>query len=244
MGKLDGKIALITGSTSGIGAECAREYAREGAKIIVTGRNEERGAAVAAEIQQAGGKAVFLRADLKNEDELAAMVAEGAKAFGGLDILVNNAAMYLVSKIEDIGTDRWDDLHDTNVRAIYLCVREALPHLLKSKAPVILNMASAAGIMTNLGDFAYSSSKAAVIHLTKVMAKNFGPQGVRVNAICPGVIQTPIFGGRDMSDLGPRMPLGRIGHVSEIAKPAAFLASEEASYMTGAILSVDGGMVL
>lgn len=244
MGKLNGKIALVTGSTSGIGAACAKAYAQEGARVIVTGRNEERGTAVAAEIRQAGGEAVFIRADLKSEEEIRRLIAEGAKVYGGIDSLVNNAAVYFVKGLEDISVQQWDELYQTNVRAIFVCVQEALPYLKKSAAPSILNIASAAGLMTNLGDYAYGSSKAAVIHLTEIMARNFGADGIRVNAICPGVIQTPIFGGRDMTDLGPRMPLGRIGQVDEVAKPAVFLASEDASYVTGAVLSVDGGMVL
>lgn len=246
MGKLDGKVALVTGATSGIGAGCAEMFATQGAMVAFCGRNQERGLALEQKIAQLGGKAKFIHCDTSNEEAVRQMVQIAVDEFGGIDILMNNAGVMLPSmEIERMPVDDWRRTFDINVTGYFLVSRYVKPYLLERKG-VILNNASIAGLQCYAAgrSYAYSASKAAVIQFSHQMAKNYGEDGIRVNCICPGIIDTPILGDRDRAVYAKRIPLGYVGTPEDVAKVALFLVSEDSSYLTGVILPVDGGASL
>ena len=246
MGKLDGKVALVTGATSGIGAGCAEMFAAQGAMVVFCGRNQERGLALEQKIAQLGGKAKFILCDTSNEEAVRQMVQTTVDEFGGIDILMNNAGVMLPSmEIERMPVDDWRTTFDINVTGYFLVSRYVKPYLLERKG-VILNNASIAGLQYYAAgrSYAYSASKAAVIQFSHQMAKNYGEDGIRVNCICPGIIDTPILGDRDRAVYAKRIPLGYVGTPEDVAKVALFLVSEDSSYLTGVVLPVDGGASL
>jgi NAD(P)-dependent dehydrogenase (short-subunit alcohol dehydrogenase family) len=240
---LTGKIALVTGATSGIGAEIARTFAASGATIIVVGRNAQRGAAVVAEIEAKAGTAWFLAADVSTEQGIVALFDEVEKQYGTLDIVVSNAGVFIQAPLEELTVDQIDETFDSNIRATLLIAKLAMPYLIKSKGNIV-NIASMVGYRPMGNSYAYAASKAAIINFTQLAAKNYAPQQVRVNAICPGTIQTPIFGGADVSGVGKIIPFGRVGQPQDIASVALFLASDAAAYVTGQSIVVDGGQSL
>ncbi|WP_298065698.1 SDR family NAD(P)-dependent oxidoreductase [uncultured Mailhella sp.] len=246
MEKLKGKVALVTGATSGIGEACAKLFAAHGARVVLSGRNEERGQAVARDIRAAGGEAKFIACNVASEEQVKALVHDAAASYAGLDILFNNAGVMLPSmEIERMPVEDWRETLDTNLTGYFLITRCAKPYLLASRG-VILNNASIAGLQHYAAgrSYAYSAAKAAVIQFSHQMAKNYGEEGVRVNCICPGIIQTPILHGRDPKLYEDRIPLGRVGTPEDVAKAALFLVSDESAYLTGVVLPVDGGASL
>ncbi len=243
---LEGKVALVTGATSGIGEACARIFAKNGAQVIISGRNEERGNAVAEDICRYGGKALFIQCDTSDESQVVQLLDVITKSFGRLDILMNNAGTMLPSmEIERMPVEDWRQTFDVNITGYFLVTRYAKPLLLASKG-CILNNASIAGMQHYAAgrSYAYSASKAAVIQFSHQMAKNYGEEGIRVNCICPGIILTPILHGRDPKIYEDRIPLGRVGTPDDVAKVALFLVSDAASYLTGVVLPIDGGASL
>lgn len=240
---LIGKVALVTGATSGIGAATARRLAEEGCKIALAGRSEDKGCALEEEIKAKGGTAAYIPCDVSQEKEVAALIEKTVKIFGGIDILFNNAGVMLPSmEIERMPVEDWEETFSINVNGFFLVARYAKPYLLKSRG-VIVNNASIAGMHSYaMGrSYAYSASKAAVIQFSRQMAKNYGEEGVRVNCICPGIVETPILHGRDPKLYEDRIPLGRVARPEDVAKVVAFLVSDEAAYLTGVVLPVDGG---
>jgi NAD(P)-dependent dehydrogenase (short-subunit alcohol dehydrogenase family) len=247
--RLQNKVALITGGTSGIGEATAVLFAEEGACVAITGRNEERGHAVVARIQQSGGKAIFIRTDVRKSTECRRAVDETLKSFGKLDILFNNAGVFYPHTILDCSEEEWDLQLDINLKGTFLMSKFALPGMIEQGRGVIINNSSGWGIVGDRA-VAYCASKGGVVLLTKAMAIDHGPQGIRVNCICPGDVDTPML-PEDARMRGLKWedylagcanrPLGRIGTVDEIAKAALFLASDDSSFMTGAALVVDGG---
>ncbi len=243
MKRFEGKAAVVTGATSGIGAATAKRLAEEGAAVALVGRNEARGVALAEEIGTAGGKAVFIRCDVSSEEEVRALAERVRSELGRLDILFNNAGVMLPSmEIERMPVEDWRKTFDINITGMFFVTRYLKPLLLESKG-CIINNGSIAGMQHYAAgrSYAYSASKAAVIQFTHQMAKNYGEEGVRVNCICPGIIDTPILGDRDRKVYAERIPLGYVAPPEEVAKVVAFLASEDASYLTGVVLPVDGG---
>lgn len=243
MGKLEGKTALITGGTSGIGAGMAELFADEGAQVIIVGRNQERGERIAGQIQQKGRSAYFCFCDTTREEDVIYLKARVAEDHGNIDILINNAGVFLTAPMEEMQESDFQKTFDTNVKGYFLMVKHFLP-LLKKDGGVIINNASVAGMpsfVDGRGAYMYSASKAAVIQFTKLCAKNYAPD-IRVNCVCPGVVDTPIFTNRDFSRFEGKIPLGRLAQPEEIAKVALFLVSDDAAYITGAVLPVDGGM--
>lgn len=246
MKKLSDKVAIVTGATSGIGQACAKIFSENGARVVVCGRSEKKGLEVEREIVAAGGVAKYIKCDISDEEQVKAMIETTVKAFGGIDILFNNAGVMLPSmEIERMPVAEWKATFDINVTGYFLVTRYAKPYLLNSKG-VILNNASIAGLQYYAAgrSYAYSAAKAAVIQFSHQMAKNYGEESIRVNCICPGIIHTPILHGRDPKIYEDRIPLGRVGTPEDVAKVALFLVSDDAAYLTGVVVPVDGGASL
>lgn len=248
--RLENKVALITGATSGIGEATAILFAKEGASVASTGRNEKRGHAVTEQILETGGKAIFIRTDVRKTDECRRAVDETLRAFGRLDILFNNAGVFCPHTTLDCSEEEWDLQMDINLKGTFLMSKSALPGMIQQGSGVIINNSSGWGLVGGDAAVAYCASKGGMVLLTKAMAIDHGRQGIRVNCICPGDVDTPML-PEDARMRGLKWedylagcanrPLGRIGTAEEIAKAALFLASDDSSFMTGAVLVVDGG---
>jgi NAD(P)-dependent dehydrogenase (short-subunit alcohol dehydrogenase family) len=252
--RLKEKVALITGGTSGIGEATALLFAAEGAKVAITGRNEQRGAKVVARIiadnKERGADAVFYRADVSQANDCKRAVDETVRAFGRLDILFNNAGVYYPQTALECSEREWDEQIDVNLKGTFLMSKCALPVMIAQRGGVIVNNSSGWGIVGGDHAVAYCASKGGVVLMTKAMAIDHGSQGIRVNCICPGDVETPMLPvdakmrGLKWEDYiagCASRPLGRVGTVEEIAKAVLFLASDDSSFMTGAALVVDGG---
>ena len=248
--RLQEKVALITGGTSGIGEATALLFAREGASVAITGRNESRGHAITARILESGGKAIFIRTDVRKAAECNRSVAETLASFGRLDILFNNAGIYYPQTTLECSEEEWDLQIDINLKGTFLMSKAALPPMIAQGSGNIINNSSGWGIVGGDHAVAYCASKGGVVLLTKAMAIDHGRQGIRVNCICPGDVETPML-PEDAKMRGLKWqdyiagcanrPLGRVGTADEIAKAVLFLASDDSSFMTGAALVVDGG---
>ena len=242
--RLEGKRALITGAASGIGAASARWFATEGAAVVIADMNEELGKEVVREIQAASGQAHFMRADVSDREDCRRMVRETAACLGGLDILYNNAITFGTSSDEDA---RWDTTLDSGLGAIWASSMESVPYLTESGKGAILSTGSVAGARFGYSTAGYSAAKAGVVGITRWLAKNLGPKGIRANCIVPGLIDTPRWHrpGQPYTPTAERWaemtPLGRPGTSEEVAKLALFLASDEASFITGQDIVIDGG---
>jgi NAD(P)-dependent dehydrogenase (short-subunit alcohol dehydrogenase family) len=248
--RLENKAALITGGTSGIGQATAVLFAKEGAKVAITGRNEKRGEAVVERILSDGGEAIFIRADVRKAEECRHAVEETLRAFHRLDILFNNAGVFFPRTIVDCTEEEWDLQMDVNLKGTFLMSKAALPSMIEQRCGVIIHNGSGWGIAGGDAAVAYCASKGGVVLLTKAMAIDHGRQGIRVNCICPGDVDTPMLPEdarirglkwEDYLEGCADRPMGRIGTADEIAKAVLFLASDDSSFMTGAALVVDGG---
>ena len=248
--RLKDKVALITGGTSGIGEATAALFAAEGAKVAITGRNDARGAAGVERIERNGGKAIFIRADVSVADDCRRAVEETVRAFGRLDVLFNNAGVFYPQTALECSEREWDEQIDVNLKGTFLMSKFALPAMIAQRGGVIVNNSSGWGIVGGDHAVAYCASKGGVVLMTKAMAIDHGAQGIRVNCICPGDVETPML-PLDAKMRGLKWedyiagcasrPLGRVGTVEEIAKAVLFLASDDSSFMTGAALVADGG---
>jgi NAD(P)-dependent dehydrogenase (short-subunit alcohol dehydrogenase family) len=249
--KLVDKVAIITGAGKGIGAGIARVFVREGAKVVVADWDEAAGAKTADELRGPGGEAIFVRCDVSNEDQVKAMVAAALARYGRLDVLVNNAGIGVYKTVLDTTSEEWDRCLAVNLKGVFLCSKYAIPHIKAAGCGAIVNIASVHSYQNVGGTAPYAASKGGVVALTRVMAIDHGRDHIRVNAICPGWIYTPLIQGifagspnpaQAKRDVERRQVLGRLGTPEEIGEAAAFLASDEASYITGASLMVDNGM--
>ena len=225
-------------------------FAAEGAKVAITGRSDQRGAAVVERIRERGGKAVFLHADVSVADDCRRAVNETVRAFTRLDVLFNNAGVFYPQTALECSEREWDEQMDVNLKGMFLMSKFALPAMIAQRKGVIVNNSSGWGIVGGDHAVAYCASKGGVVLMTKAMAIDHGAQGIRVNCICPGDVETPMLPldakmrGLKWEDYiagCANRPLGRVGTVEEIAKAVLFLASDDASFMTGAALVVDGG---
>ena len=247
--RLDGRVALVTGASRGIGEAMARALAEAGAHVVVTSRKAESVEAVAESIRQSGGQATGRALHVGRADELAEAVHQIAEAHGGLHVLVNNAATNPVyGPVEDTDEAAFDQIMGVNVKGPFLLAQAALPHLADEGGSVI-NVSSIGGVKPEAGLGIYSVSKAALVSLTQVMAKEWGPKGVRANAVCPGLIQTRFSQAlwddeRTLDRFTRHLPAGRIGVPEDLAGLAVFLASDASAYCTGGVFTADGGYLV
>ncbi len=250
--RLAGKVALITGGTSGIGEATAILFAREGAAVAITGRNDERGRKVVEQIEGGDGRALFVRADVRVAEDCRRAVDETLSAFGRLDVLFNNAGVFVANDTVDCSEEEWDEQVDTSLKGTFLMSKAGLPTMVAQGSGSIINCGSGWGLVGGDRAVAYCAAKGGVVVMTKAMAIDHGPQGVRVNCVCPGDTVTPMehqdaaHRGMTWEDYvagASARPLGRMGEPDEIARAALFFASDESSFVTGAVLPVDGGGV-
>jgi len=245
--KLKNKVALITGGTSGIGEATALLFAKEGAKVVITGRSAERGNKLLEKVE---GDALFIKGDVRIAQDCRDSVEKTIKQFGRLDILFNNAGVFYAHDVVECSEEEWDLQLDVNLKGTFLMSKYALPGMIAQGSGVIINNSSGWGLVGGDKAVAYCASKGGVVLLTQAMAIDHGRQGIRVNCVCPGDVDTPML-PEDAEFRGMRLdeymagaanrPMGRVGTPEEIAKAVLFLASDDSSFMTGAALVVDGG---
>ena len=244
---MEGRVALVTGASQGIGRACALLLAGSGARVALAARNEEKLAAVAQEIAAAGGEAATFRLDVASEDEVKAVVKAAIERFGKLEILVNNAGITRDQLVMRMKRADWDAVLNTNLTGAYLCIQAAVGSMLRQRWGRIINITSIFGQMGQTGQANYSASKAGLIGLTKAVAREVASRNITVNAVAPGFIATGMT-----ETLAPELkeavlkmiPLGRAGSDLDVAHAVRFLASDEAAYITGAVLNVNGGMLM
>ena len=246
MTRLAGRAAIVTGAASGIGRAIAERFAAEGAAVLIADVQRDAGEAVAAAIRAGGGRAELVGTDVTAETEVRAMVDAAVARFGRLDILVNNAGIGRFVPFEQLEPGEWDRIFAVNLRAAYLACRAAMPHLKGSGHGAILNLSSQSGLQGQPMNEAYCASKAGVILFTRSLARELAPDGVRVNCICPGGTETALLRAfrrtiTTVESAPASPPLGRFARPEEIAAAALFLVSDDASYVTGVALPVDGG---
>lgn len=249
-GRLQGEVAIVTGATSGIGEAIARRFAAEGAHVAVVGRSAERGERIVREIAEAGGSAAFFSADVTDERAVQALIAGVIARFGGFGIVVNNAGLSVPGTLAETTPAQWDQVLRLNLTSAYLVNHHALPHLLGRGEGSILHISSEAGLKGLKDRAAYCAAKAALVGLTKAMAVDHSPQGVRVNCICPGTVETPMVSRLIEEHADPqamkqaflqRRLTPYLGTPDDIAESALYFALPSNRYVTGAVLSVDGG---
>ncbi len=250
MGRLDGKVAVITGAASGIGRGTAIRFAGEGAAVVIADLNVEGGEAAVRDCKENGGRAVFQKTDVSAEADVKAAVARAVKEFGRLDIIYNNAGIGgAVGPIDETTVENWDKSLAILLRSVFLGMKFAIPEMRKVGGGSIISTASVAGLRGGAGPHAYSAAKAAVINLTRSVALEVGKDRIRVNCICPGGINTPLIntrlpGGEPVAEqfLALIQPIPRAGHPQDIAAMALFLASDDSEWVTGTAMVVDGGL--
>ncbi len=245
--RLQDKRAMVTGAANGIGLATATLFARHGAHVVIADIEEDAGEAAAQAIREAGGKADFFAADITDKDAVAALVASADSLLGGIDVWMNNAGASLTEELLDIEPDAWQSDLSLNLTSHYLCTRAVLPVMIRGGGGSVINTSSVNGLWA-IGEFGYSAAKAALISFTKNVAVTYGSQGIRANVICPGTIDTERGGAYWDQKAGAKekllkwYPLGRLGRPEDVANLALYLASDEASFVTGATMVIDGGL--
>ena len=245
---LQGKCAVITGASRGIGKAIAIKFAKEGANVVLNYRNSEKEALeLKTELDKLGSNTLIIKADVSKFDEAEHLIKEANNAFGRVDILVNNAGITKDTLIMRMKEEDFDDVIDINLKGSFNCLRAISPIMVKQKEGKIINMSSVVGVVGNAGQVNYSASKAGLIGMTKSLAKEIGSKNINVNAIAPGFIDTDmtkVLSDEQKKNIISGVPLKRLGQVEDIANLAVFLASEKSNYITGQVIHVDGGMAM
>ena len=248
--RLKGKVALVTGGTEGMGYATAKEFLIEGAKVMISGRSSEKGEKAIRSLEEVG-EVAFVQGDVSKSDDARRMVGSTVEKFGRIDILFNNAGVYLEKDAEDTSEEEWDSVLAVNLKGTFLVSKYAIPHMKRQGGGAIVNNSSDAGLVGNPSCVAYCASKGGVTVMTKAMALDYAKLNIRVNCVNPAVIDTPmvereVSHAEDVEEYVRKMnadhPVGRIGLPREVARTVVFLASDEASFITGAAISVDGGL--
>jgi len=249
--KLAGKTAIVTGGSDGIGKAIALTFAKEGAKVVILGRDETKGRKALAELTEVG-EAAYLKCDVSDSKQVRRMIDETVQRFGRIDILVNNAAICPPGSVVTTTEEMWDEVMGINLKGVFLCSKYAVPYMQRNGGGAIVNIGSINSIMAMENEAAYDSSKGGVLMLTRAMALDFARSGIRVNCICPGAIETPLLKmsldtaadpEAARASLIQKHPLRRTGMPKEIAQAVLFLVTDESSFITGATLPVDGGIL-
>lgn len=251
MMKLANKVAIVTGAGTGIGRACAQLFAREGAAVVLAGRRRGLLDEVVGGIAATGGRALAQPCDLTRAAEVRTLVARTVEAFGGLQVVVNNAAYWMAGTVEETSEEEWERMMATNLKGVFLLCKQALPELRRAGGGVIVNIGSVLGLVGMKRRAAYATSKGGLIQLTKVMALDHAAEGIRVNCICPTLVDTAMGtdslvqagdAGAELARRIAQIPLGRMGTPADVANLALFLASEDSSWLTGAAIPLDGGV--
>lgn len=245
--RLPNKVSIITGAGRGIGRATAIKFAKEGAKVVVCDLTPEWMDETVQAIQAAGGEAMGYLVDVRDKTSIENMVKAVMGKYGRIDCLVNNAGIVMDSQLKNMTEEQFDQVIEINLKGVYNCTRAVVDIMLQQNSGVILNASSVVGLYGNFGQTNYAASKSGVIGMVKAWARELGRNGIRANAICPGFINTPILSSmpdRVLRAMEEKVPLGRLGSPEEIANTYAFLASDEASYINGAVIEVSGGMTL
>lgn len=245
--RLLNQVAIITGGASGIGKETALLFAEHGAKLVIADFHEENGHTTLAELREAGAEAEFVKADVSQREDVQRVVDTALARFGRIDILINNAGITRDGFLVKMDPAQWDQVISINLTGVFTCTQLVAAVMMQQGQGVILNAASVVGLYGNVGQTNYAAAKAGVIGMTKSWAKELGPKGIRVNAVAPGFIMTGMtdkMPEKVLTMMEEKTPLRRLGQPHDIAKAYLFLASDEASFVNGAVLSVDGGLTL
>jgi 3-oxoacyl-[acyl-carrier protein] reductase len=245
--RLQGKVSIITGAAQGIGQATALKFAREGAKVAVCDINDKAVAATVEMIESAGGEAAGFRVDVTDKASIAKMVEGVMAKWGRVDTLVNNAGIVQDAQFKKMSEDQFDRVIEVNLKGVYNCTKAVVDIMLAQNSGCILNASSIVGIYGNFGQTNYAATKFAVIGMVKTWARELGSKGIRANAICPGYIETPILSAmpeKVLKMIEDKVPMGRLGQPEEIANAYAWLASDEASYINGAVIEVSGGVTI
>jgi len=249
---LDGRVAIVTGAGRGIGEAIVHRFAREGASVVAAQRSQEDGEAVVAAVTQSGGDAISIPTDVRDEASVERLVSSTIETFGRLDILVNNAGVGIRRTVTESTMDEWDEVMEPNVRGVFLCMKYGIQPMVEQRSGSVINMASVASFVGFTRDAAYCASKGAVLMLIRQAALDYAPMGIRVNAICPGFIDTPMLRYYCSQQPDPdaawhevlaQHPMGRVGTPEDIAGAAFYLAGDDSTWVTGSTITVDGGLL-
>lgn len=247
MKRLEGKVAIVTGGARGIGKAAVTKFASEGAAVAIWDVNEELGNETVSELIAAGNKAVFVKVDVTDLNSTTEAAEKTINAFGGIDILINNAGITRDASLAKMTPDQWKQVIDVNLTGVFNCTKAVMNHMIEKGAGKIINTSSVVGLYGNFGQTNYVATKSGVIGMTKVWARELGRKGICVNAVAPGFIATEMVGTipeKVISMLVEKTPLGRLGAPEDIANAYLFLASNESNFVNGTVLSVDGGLVM
>ena len=249
--RFEGKTAVVTGGASGIGKATAERFLEEGAKVAIVDLSKDSCESASKELRNKGYDPVFVTGDVSKHADVKRIVSEAARGLGRIDVLFNNAGILVEGTVEQVSEEAWDRIMAINVKGVFLMCKEVVPLMLRQGAGVIVNNASCSGLVGDRNDIAYNTSKGAVVLMTKCLALDYAQKGIRVNCVCPGEIDTPMFRqeakARNMpveeyrKELCEYHPIGRLGVPKEVANAVLFLASDDSSFVTGTALSADGG---